>query len=59
MAKFMHGSQLEWDDALPLATYCYNIVPSFDILNHLSIQFMAGTHLKEDSTIFKTIVDMS
>ena len=24
-AKFMHGSQLEWDDTLPLTTYCYNI----------------------------------
>ena len=28
----MHGSQLEWDDALPLATYCYNIAPSVDDL---------------------------
>ena len=28
MAKFMHGSQLKWDDALLLATYCYNIAPS-------------------------------
>ena len=27
MAKFVHGSQLKWDDALPLATYCYNIAP--------------------------------
>ena len=26
----MHGSQLEWDDALSLATYCYNITPSVD-----------------------------
>ena len=32
MAKFMHGSQLEWDDTLPLATYCYNIAPSVDDL---------------------------
>ena len=24
MAKFMHGSQLKWDD---LTTYCYNIAP--------------------------------
>ena len=32
----MHGSQLEWDDALPLATYCYNIAPSVMILNLLS-----------------------
>ena len=28
----MHGSQLKWDDALPLATYCYNIAPSVDDL---------------------------
>ena len=28
----MHGSKLEWDDALPLATYCYNIAPSMDDL---------------------------
>ena len=32
IAKFMYGSQLEWDDALPLATYCYNITPSVDDL---------------------------
>ena len=32
MVKFMHGSQLEWDDALPLVTYCYNIAPSVDDL---------------------------
>ena len=32
MAKFMHGSELEWDDALPLATYFYNIPPSVDDL---------------------------
>ena len=24
IAKFTHGSQLEWDDALPLAPYCFN-----------------------------------
>ena len=30
MAKFMHGSQLEWDDALPPVTYCHNIAPSVD-----------------------------
>ena len=30
IAKFLCGSQLEWDDALPLAMYCYNIVPSVD-----------------------------
>ena len=32
IAKFTYGSQLEWDDSLPLATYCYNIVPSVDDL---------------------------
>ena len=32
MAKFMPGSQLEWDDVFPLATYCYNIAPSVDDL---------------------------
>ena len=30
--KFMHCSQLEWDDALHLTTYCYNIAPSVDDL---------------------------
>ena len=33
MAKFMHGSQLKWDDTLPLATYCYNIAPPVDDLD--------------------------
>ena len=28
LAKFTSDSQLEWDDALLLATYCYNIAPS-------------------------------
>ena len=32
IAKFTYGSQLEWDDVLPLATYCYNIAPSVDQL---------------------------
>ena len=32
IAKFTYGSQLKWDDALPLATYCYNIIPSVDDL---------------------------
>ena len=32
IAKFTYGSQLEWDDALPLSTYCYNIVPLVDDL---------------------------
>ena len=30
ITKFTYGSQLELDDALPLATYCYNMVPSVD-----------------------------
>ena len=33
--KFTYDSQLEWDDALPLATYCYNIAPSVDDLQSL------------------------
>ena len=32
IAKFTYDSQLEWDDALPLATYCYNVAPSVDDL---------------------------
>ena len=32
IAKFTYDSQLEWDNALPLATYCYNIAPSVDDL---------------------------
>ena len=32
IAKFMHGSQLKWDDALPLSTYYYDIAPSVDDL---------------------------
>ena len=35
IAKFMHGSQLEWDNALQLATYCYNITPSIYDLESL------------------------
>ena len=31
--KFTYGSQLKWDDALPLATYWYNIGPSMDDLD--------------------------
>ena len=30
--KFTYGSQLKWDDVLPLATYCYNITPLVDDL---------------------------
>ena len=32
IAKFIYGSSLEQDDALPLATYCYNVTPSVDDL---------------------------
>ena len=31
--KFTYGSQLEWDDTLPLAMYCFNIAPSVDDLD--------------------------
>ena len=34
IAQFMHGSQLEWDDTLPLTTNCYNISPSVDDLEY-------------------------
>ena len=30
--KFTYGSQLKWDDALPLATYCYDITHLVDDL---------------------------
>ena len=32
IAKFIYGNSLEWDDALPLATYCYNVAPSVEDL---------------------------
>ena len=32
IAKFTFGSPLEWDDILPLATYCFNIAPLVDDL---------------------------
>ena len=32
IAKFTYGSQLKWDDAHPLATYCYNIALLVDDL---------------------------
>ena len=32
IGKITYDSQLEWDDALSLATYCYNIAPSMDDL---------------------------
>ena len=39
IAKFMHGSQLEWDNTLPLATYCYNIAPSIGDLESLEVSW--------------------
>ena len=33
--NFTCGSQLEWDDALPLATYCFSIAPAVDDLESL------------------------
>ena len=30
IAKFIYGSSLKWDSALPLTTYCYNVVPSVE-----------------------------
>ena len=35
IAIFTYSSQLELDDALPLATYCFNIAPSFKDLESL------------------------
>ena len=35
-AKFTYGHQLEWDNALPLAIYCFNIAPP---VNTLSLNF--------------------
>ena len=32
IAKFTYGSQLEWDNALPLGMYCFNIAQSVDDL---------------------------
>ena len=29
-ANFIYGNSLEWNDALPLSTYCYNVAPSVD-----------------------------
>ena len=57
IAKFVYGSQLKWDDTLPLATYCYNTAPSADDLLHFILS-MAETHLKEGSAILKIIVYM-
>ena len=43
IVKFAFGSQLEWDDALPLATYCYNIVPVVDDLQSNSVLYVVVT----------------
>ena len=43
IAKFTYGSQLKWEDALPLATYCYNIAPSVD---DLRVTLLACTWLR-------------
>ena len=32
ITMFTYGSQLKWDDALPLTMYCFNIAPSVDDL---------------------------
>ena len=32
ISKFMHNNTLEWDDILPLATYCLNVAPSVNDL---------------------------
>ena len=42
----MSGSKLKWDDALPLATYCYNIVPSVDDLESPYYLVHGGDPLK-------------
>ena len=55
----MHGTQLEWDDALPLTTYCYNAAPSVDDLESSFYLVHGRDHSKEDSAISKTIVGMS
>ena len=34
IAKFRYGNQLEWDDTLPLATYCFNITPLVNDLEY-------------------------
>ena len=30
IAKFLHNTDLEWDDVIPIATYIYNISPTTD-----------------------------
>ena len=32
IAKFIYSSSLEWENALSLANYCYNVTPSMDDL---------------------------
>ena len=35
IAKFLHNTDLEWDDVIPIATYIYNISPTADGLESL------------------------
>ena len=44
--NFTYSSQLEWDDALPLATYCYNTTPSVDDLVSLFCLVFGQDHLE-------------
>ena len=32
IAKLIYSNSLEWDNALPLATYCHNVAPLVDDL---------------------------
>ena len=49
IAKFIFSNSLEWDDVLPLATYCYNIAPSVDDLkSHSTILYMVISTRRKD-----------
>ena len=58
IVKFMHGSQLKWDDTLPLATYHYNNAPYVDDLKIHFYLVHGRDHLKEDSATSKTVAGM-
>ena len=47
IVKFTFDSQLAWDNALTLATYCYNITPSVDDLKSpfYLVHTFGSTHL--------------
>ena len=45
IAKFMHSSEFEWDDILPLTAYCY-ITPSIDDLKDPFYLVLGGVPLK-------------